>query len=446
MNKILEKFANKKIAILGFGKEGISSYKFLTKHLNNLDITIIDKNEKIKDMDIFNNNTKFNLGNDYLSNIEEFDIILKTPGIDVSSIPSIKEKIVSQVSLLLECTNYNIIGITGTKGKSTTSSLIYKIIKDQNDSTFLLGNIGNPIFDYIDEFNDDSNLVVELSAHQLEYVTSSPHISILLNLFEEHLDFFHDKEKYYLAKLNIFKYKNEEDYALYGSNNNVLVEYINNNNYKGKKIPISLINKNGIYKKENYIYINDKKIYNLSDERLLIGEHNIQNIMFAIYVSYILELDLEKVVESINKFEPLPHRLQKVGTYKGITFYNDTIATIPESSLNGIKSLEKVDTLILGGMDRGIDYSLFPKELLKTGINNFICMPETGNKIGKELEKTKNVYYIDDLEDAVKLAYKITEKGKICLLSPAAPSYNKYKNFEEKGKSYIEFIKKYSNE
>ena len=220
MNNIINKLKDKNLAILGFGKEGYSTYTYLRKHLANPSITIIDQNvnlianypELSKD-----SNLELILGDNYLDNLEKYDYIIKTPGISLQAdlIVKLKNKLTSQMELVLNETDAFIIGVTGTKGKSTTSSLIYQVLKDQNKDVYLVGNIGNPILDYIDLVNDDTILVAEFSAHQLQFIKKSPQIGIILNLFEEHLDYFKEVNNYYLAKLNMFKYQKEDDYALY---------------------------------------------------------------------------------------------------------------------------------------------------------------------------------------------------------------------------------------
>lgn len=162
-------------------------------------------------------------------------------------------------------------------------------------------------------------------------------------------------------------------------------------------------------------------------------------------VAVILDLDLDKIEKTIENFIPLEHRLELVGTFNGITYYNDSIATIPQATINALKSLPKTDTLIFGGMDRGIDYQSLIEYLKESSVKNLICMPKTGYDIGKILESKnigKNFYYIDNLEDAVKLSSEITQKGKIVLMSPAASSYEYFKNFMDKGNKYKEYIKK----
>lgn len=440
--RIIEKLKDKNVAILGFGKEGISTYKFIRRHLNQK-LTIIDKNEKIKENEVLlnDNNIEFVVGDNYLDNLDKYDIIVKSAGVSLKDIDDSKiiDKLTSQYALILEDTDLFTIGITASKGKTTTTTLTYEVIKNQKDNVYLLGNMGNPPLDQIETFDKDSILVIELAALQLQYVRKSPKISCLLNLFEEHLDYFGEKEKYFEAKLNIFKHQESNDYSLYFKDNETLNNYVKNMNFNSNLITISMKDKEDVYLIDNKIYINDEIVYIDTNERHILGTHNLQNIMFTLYICKILNLDLNKAIKVINEFNPLEHRMEFVGTFNNIKFYNDSIATIPEATINCIDALKDVDTLIFGGMDRGIDYNSFIDYLNNSNINNFICMPDTGYKIGKVLNK--NVYFIDDLKEAVDKAYEVTKKGNSCLLSPAASSYNKYKNFEEKGRLYKEYIK-----
>lgn len=437
-NKILEHLKNKKIAIVGFGREGKSTYKFIRKYLNNQELEILDGNEKLLELneELKNDkNLKIITGKNYLDNLEKYDLIIKSPGVKFKDldISKFEDKITSQLGLTLDFYKQNVIGITGTKGKSTTTSLIFKVLKDQGYDAYLLGNIGIPIFDYIEKFNENSKLVIEMAALQLEYVKTSPHIGIILNLFEEHLDFFKSKKHYFLAKLNMFKYQDNSDYGLYTSSNETLDKYVQNGNYI-----TNLIDINKEFKIENnYIIYDNKKIYDSNSERLLLGKHNLTNIMFALRLSELLKLDLQKTINTINQFKPLEHRMEYVATINGVKYYNDAIATIPEATINCVEALKDVDTIIFGGMDRGIDYNDLIDFFNKSKIKNFICMPDTGYKIGKEI-KSKNVYMVETLEDAVKKAKEVTKN--ICVMSPAASSYNAFKNFEEKGRIYKELV------
>lgn len=441
LKSLINILENKNIAIVGFGKEGKSTYNFIRRYLPNQKLTIIDGNKSLLENNKFlyeDNNLQFILGPNYLNNLGIYDLIIKSPGVKFKDIDisKFKDKITSQLGLVLELYKKNIIGITGTKGKSTTTSLIYKVLSDQNYDAHLVGNIGIPIFDEIDNINENTVYIIEMAALQLEFVNSSPHIGLILNLFEEHLDFFKTKNDYYLAKLNMFKYQTEDDYGLYISSNDTLNSYVKSGNYKTNLIDIN----SELSINNNFIEFNGKKLYNINDKRSLLGKHNLIDISFVLRLSELMNLDLEKTILSINMFKPLEHRLELVGTYNDITYYNDSIATIPEATMNAIKSIDNINTLIFGGMDRGIDYKEFIDFLNNSAIENFICMPTTGYNIGKNLIN-KNVYFIENLKDAVEKAKEITKKGATCLMSPAASSYEYFKNFEEKGSKYKEYIK-----
>lgn len=442
-DKIYKKLMNKNIAILGFGMEGRSTYNFIRKY-SDMHLTILDKKDYKDDPLLKNDPNVTIISNNYLDNLEQYDVIIKAPGVVLKDIDisGFEDKITSQLELLLEFFSKNIIGVTGTKGKSTTSTLIYEIFKDQGYDVYLLGNIGNPIFDDIDKFQDNTILVIEMSALQLEFVKHSPHVGIILNLYEEHLDHAGTLEHYHANKLNIFKYMNKEDIAIYAKDNKYLKKYINDT-YKSELITVSIDLNSTVHIKDNFVYYKNKKLYDINSKRNLLGECNLENIMFALMVGEIYYLKLDKTINTINKFKPLSHRLELVGTYKKITFYDDAIATIPEATISAINSLKKVDTLIFGGMDRGIDYNEFVEYLRTSNLSNLICMPTTGYNIGNKLmTSNKRIYMCDTLEEAVKTAKKVTKKDHICLMSPAAASYEYFKNFIEKGEKYQELVRK----
>src|SRR3989344_6819930 len=313
----LEKFKDKKVLILGFAREGKSTSGVFKKYLPNQRIDIADKN----------------INKNYLKNLNRYDVVFKSPGIPnkLKEIKIAKEKGViftSQTKIFLELFNSQTIGITGTKGKSTTSSLIYHILKFAGKKVTLLGNIGKPIFDYLNNVNDDQIFVVELSSHQLSDITVSPRIAVLLNIFPEHLDYYEDFDDYKKAKENIFKFQKPTD-----------------------------------------IYISDEDINNFHLPKIktnLIGLHNIHNIKASFLVSLKLDVSQDDIIKAISTFEPLVDRLERVREINGIKFVVDGLATIPEASLAGIDSfINKSITLILGGFDRGVSFASFGKELIK---------------------------------------------------------------------------------
>lgn len=446
INNLIQYFKDKKVLILGFGREGISTYKLIRKYLKEQQLYIADRKDNFQENNEIlknDNNVICISGEKYLENLNDYDIIMKSPGISFVGIDTTQfiDKIKSQLELLLEFFNIFTIGITGTKGKSTTSSLIYKILKDQNVNTMLLGNIGVPVFDYIDTIQEDSTIVLEMSSHQLEYMKLSPNISILLNIYEEHLDHYDSFEKYIEAKCNIFKYQKTSDSFLYNTDSELLNKFVQNPRAATYKISLNGNEEAEVYLKGEKIYFNNKVIYDKNQPRNLAGDYNLNNIMFALTVSEILKLDINKTIKSISEFKTLEHRLELVGKYDDVLYYDNSIATIPMATIEAVKALKDVDTLIIGGMDRGIDYEDFVKYLNECDVRNIICMPKTGHDIAKKL-KSEKAYVVDTLEEAVDTAKKVTEKGKICLLSPAAASYGFFKNFEEKGNEYKRLVKR----
>ncbi len=440
---LLEFLENKNIVILGFGSQGKATYNYLRKHFKNKTITIADKNENI-DRSELDENTELKLGEKYLENLEKFDLIIKSPGVILKDIDisGFEDKIITDYELLLKYTKGLKIGVTGTKGKSTTSTILYEVLKKQGKKVFLVGNIGNPILNEIDNIDENTITVIEVSSHTLEFAKVSPDIAILLNIYPEHLDHCNSLSDYINAKFNIARYQTNKDYFIYNNDNELIKEY--KFDYKENDIQISInantTSKNKVYLKENSIYFNNMFLMN-SDEKLQIkGEHNINNILFVFAVSEILKLDLDKTIETVKEVKPLKHRMEYIGKVDEIEFYDDAIATIPEATINCIKTLKNVNTLICGGMDRGIRQDELIKFLKNSNVENVICMPETGYIIYDYLKEFKNVYKATNMQEAVKIAKEVTKKNMICLLSPSASSYNDFKNFEEKGDIFKKLI------
>lgn len=451
INKIIEYIDSfDKVLILGFGKEGKSTYNLIRKYLKDKPLFIADSSESLLENNPelkADSNLSFVLGKSYLDNLNNYDLIIKSPGVNFKFLDysSFEDKITSQIDLFLKYSSCITIGITGTKGKSTTSSLVYHVLKNMNKNTILAGNIGIPVFDELDNITDDTIFVIELSCHQLKFVKSSTNISVLLNIYEEHLDLYKSYGDYIEAKLNIFKYQKDNDYKIWGIDSLDSFKYFEEkpNTYSFSTIENKV--SNGIVIKDNGLYLNNELIYDKSRTRNLLGDHNLYNVAAALLVCYILKLDLNKVCDYIDDFKPLEHRMENVGTFKGITFYNDSIATIPSATINCINSIPNVTTVIIGGMDRGLDLSSLVEYLISSGkIETCIFLKDTGYMIKEKLEKqgcTKRLINALDMRDAVLNAYCYTKQGDACVLSPAAASYNVYKNFEERGKDYKRWIK-----
>lgn len=447
LNKLLEFLKEKSILILGAGLEGKSTYDFLRRNFPEKKLFMADKStdllEKYAEF-IEDINLELSMGKNYLNGIEKYDLIVKTPGISFKNIDISKfeNKITSQLQLLLEFVDVFTIGITGTKGKSTTSSLMNKVLKDQGKDAFLLGNIGEPIFDNIEKLKKDSIVVLELSSHALQYVKNSPNIAVLLNLYPEHLDFYVSFEEYVNAKFNVAKFQKEEDFFIYNADNFMIQKHPVRKTDYAVTLQETSDMKNVVYRKENSIYCKDKYVMDLDTTLRLKGMHNMNNIMFVFAVCDIMNLNFKKAIETIKNFEALEHRMEFVGEVNLVEYYNDSIATIPEATINTVKALQKVNTIIVGGKDRGVSQNELEEFLKNSDVENIICLPKTGEFIYHALKNVANkrVFMVQNLQEAVKIAKQVTQKNTICVLSPAASSYGYFKNFQERGKQFKKLV------
>jgi len=456
MNDLIrKKCENKSVVLLGFGREGQDSYRLLRKIFPEKIITIADINSAIAENPLIagDNNLRFQSGDDYLKRINEFDIIFRSPGIPLWNIqPAVpSEKVTSQTELFLDAFSSQVTGVTGTKGKSTASSLIYHILKIAEKDALLVGNIGNPSFHFSGLVTPSTSVVFELSSHQLEFISRSPHISIILNLFQEHLDAYPSYEAYQEAKLNIAKYQGEKDFLIYNADDPVISSHMAGYTGQQQLMPFSTVELPvpGAYIRKGYICFSDemgeKQVWKIHQDRFLRGEHNLKNIIAAVSATMILGLPEEIIAEGISTFKGLEHRLEYVGEYGHIHFYNDSIATVPEACIEAIRAIPGIDTLIAGGFDRGIDYSLLAGFVKTSGVRNLILVGAAGRRIGEELAKIstegKKIFFINRFDDFRDIAFRETKPGLACLLSPAAASYDEFNNFEERGKRFRELVK-----
>lgn len=389
--------------ILGMGREGKATKKYLQTNYPDLKLGEADKAN----------------GPDYLQSQLSYDIAIKTPGIP-------KEKVTipytTATNIFFSKMRNRVIGVTGTKGKSTTASLIYAILQQGGKKSMLLGNIGKPMIDALSEgVSDDALFVVELSSFQLDDIEHSPHIAVALNLFPDHMDYHKSLEDYYNAKRNIVRFQRSVDVFIYNPQFNLLAGWVKNT--YAKAIPFI-------------------PTLPLKDEEIpLLGVHNHDNIRAAVAVAKHFNISDEVIVQAIRTFKPLPHRLERVGEHRSIVFYDDAISTTPESTIAALEALPQVDTIFLGGEDRGYDFRALEKEILAKGVRNIVLFPESGKRIYQNIPPELNILRSSSMREAVEFAYKHGKPGTICLLSTASPSYSLWKNFEEKGDEFVRYIK-----
>ena len=414
VNTIFKRLRGKRILILGFGREGKSSLAFIQKYLPHAIVGVADKNaEALKDL----SGIAVYSGENYFDAVNDYDIVIKTPGISLKDKDIDLSKITSQTDLFLEEFHSQIIGVTGTKGKSTTSTLIYHLLKESGKDAILAGNIGIPVFDIIDQITNKSIIVFELSAHQLQFIHRSPHIGILLNVFEEHLDHFGTFEAYRDAKLNIIRKMGETDWAVTND------EFC----YEAETMMVRSL---------SYQYYDFGVDW---DKIPLKGEHNRLNVKAALCAINAFGVPVDEVLPHLYTFQPLEHRQELVGTFGGVTFYNDSISTIPQAAIAALQTIKNVTFLLLGGFDREIDYTPLIDYLLKNPVKHILYTGKAGNRMCEMLQHAGyqgDIKNFKDLNEAFEIIKSLSKNGDVCLLSPAAASYDQYRNFEERGRVF----------
>lgn len=439
----LSDLTDKKVLILGLGREGEDTYSFLRKLspkkvLGLADQLTLEKlslalQKKLKT----DHKLTPHLGPNYLESLKKYEVIIKSPGIS-PFLPKLKQlkdqQITSQTKLFFDNCPGVIVGVTGTKGKSTTATLIYEILKGGGLDVRLVGNIEKPVLSFLKGANQKTIFVYELSSHQLWDLTKSPHVAVLLNIFQEHLDYYPDFKTYVRAKENITLHQTPQDYLIFNAALPILKEIAVKS--RAQKIPYDL--KKDKEELEKIIPIK---------EIPLPGQFNLQNVMPAIIVGKIFHLPKAKIAQAIRSFKPLGHRLENAGTYQGITFYDDSIATIPEATIEAIETLEeRVQTILLGGFERQQNFQNLAKKILQSRIKNVILFPTTGKRIwqaivdqGNKQDLLPQHFFVNNMKEAIRLAYQHTQKGKICLLSPASPSFGLFRDYKERGDLFKKF-------
>ena len=447
---------DKKVLLVGLAKTGVSTIKKLDKLGASIVVTDIKPKEKLEDiLSQLNglNNVEYILGS-HPEDISDIDLTIVSPGVplDLPFIEKLKEsnvKIIGEVELAYTLSNNPIfVGITGTNGKTTTTSLVGEIFKEANRDTYIVGNIGNPVIDTVDYTDKNSVLVTELSSFQLESIdTFRPKVSSILNITEDHLNRHHTMENYINAKARIFENQEKSDFSILNYDDSIVRSLNKNNNasilYFSRQEKID----QGVYLDENnniVISIDGKQITVLNRNELsLPGDHNLENAMAAILMTYVVGVDLEVIKQVLTTFKGVEHRLEFVTNKNGIMFVNDSKGTNPDSTIKAIGSYERPIILIAGGMDKHSDFTDMMKCATKN-VKELVLLGETADKIEASARKEglENITKVKNMEEAVKKAYALAKDGDVVLLSPGCASWDMYPNFEARGLDFKENIYK----
>jgi UDP-N-acetylmuramoylalanine--D-glutamate ligase len=428
------RLTNKKICFLGFGIENQALLKFLLKNKIKADITVCDARPLASSPSKRRARVRWKLGKNYDQNLDKYDIIFRIAGYPLFTKNIIKAmikgvEISSPTKLFFElCPTKNIIGVTGTKGKGTTASLIYTILKTAGKKVFFGGNIGTPMFSFMDKIKPDGWVVLELSSFQLEDLERSPRIAVFTNFFTDHLaaadplnpNYHKNLIIYWHTKANIFSHQGSRDVLIA---NETLKNKIETADVKGK-----------------IIYFTKSNL-----PTKLIGEHNKRNIAAAILAAQAAGVSQNIIEQSVKKFKGLEHRLEFVTAKNNVRYYNDSFATNPDTAIIALETFKPGSIiLIAGGSDKGSDFSALASETKKS-VKFLILLPGKGtDRIKQALKKIKyqNIYLAGDMAQAVKQAKKEAAAGDIVLLSPACASFGIFKNYKERGQKFKLEVKK----
>ena len=424
IDTLREYVQGKRVLILGFGREGKSTFRALKQAGGWTCLDIADANPvQLEDGEA----VRVFTGPDYLEHMDAYDIVFKTPGIVLPKAPEEYHcTVTSQTELFLRRFREQIVGVTGTKGKSTVTTLIYHVLKQSGKNCLLAGNIGVPMFDVADQIGPETIVVVELSCHQLEYCKQSPSTAVLLNLYEDHLDHYGTFERYVRAKQNIYRHQTAKDTLFCGPA--VLPE-----DCPSRVVPIQT----------DVLPFQD--LEQVEGMRLR-GEHNRYNCAAARLVCGHFGVTDQQFMDALPAYQPLRHRLEYLGQRDGVDYYDDSISTTAESAISAVKSIPNAGILLLGGMDRGIEYGTLVDFLLEGGPEYVVLMYESGARIQRMVEErmgpdgSKRFCRVSDLYQAAAWVKDHARPGSACILSPAAASYGHFKNFEERGEVFRKLI------
>lgn len=458
-----EEIKNKHIAVIGLGVEGYSSVLYLATL--GAKVVVLDSREDVaKPEELVNKGVAFVLGKEYLSHLTGIDVIVRSPGVK-RNLPQLVEAeakgiiITSQTQLFLDWSPAQVIGVTGTKGKGTTSALIYEMLKAQGYDAYLGGNIGKPPFDFLDTLTEKSKVVLELSSFQLEDVTKSPHIAVMLMVTAEHLgadtvgtqNYHESIEDYVAAKRNIATFQTPEDILIV--NRDYPASHESDAHTIGTVYQVSRergVLEDGCYVQDGFVWV--KK--NRQEERiiatkdiLLPGGHNLENVCGATMAARLAGVSREHIADVLKTFKGLEHRLELVGEVHGVKYYDDSFSTTPETAIAAIQAFKQPEVLILGGSSKNSDFTELGSVIAKAdNIRAIIGIGIEWERIKEAIqEHDTNVFMVEgakDMATVVQAASKIAQKGDVVLLSPACASFGMFPNYKVRGEQFKEEVKK----
>ena len=439
------------IVIIGAGESGLGCA--LLAHHNGYNVFVSDNNniDKSSKNSLIENNIDFEENSHNNAINMEPDIVVKSPGIAdsskiVQSFLSKNIQVISEVEFASQFTDSEIIAITGSNGKTTTTLLTHKILNDHKLNVAVGGNLGNS-FSSLITLNDYKYLVLELSSFQLDGIINfKPHIAIITNLSPDHLDRYRDYDHYIESKFRIIMNQSSDDYLIYDADNEKINSYLNQNKTKSKLIPFSIKKRieEGVYYENNSINIsiNKKKIVMSTENFTIKGKHNIKNAMAAATVAHLLKIRKQTIRKSLEHFQGVEHRLENVLTINKVNYINDSKATNVNATYYALDSMEAPIIWIVGGIDKGNNYDELI-ELVQKNVKAIICLGKNNFKLIENFENmVEYIVETTSMDEAVKTAYKIAKPGYNVLLSPACASFDLFDDYEDRGRQFKASVRK----
>ena len=438
-------YENKKIFILGMARSGYEVVKFLNKYNNEILITDMNEQDINHVYELETLGVKVVITKDPLNLLDEsYDAVVKNPGIKydhplVQKAHELDIEVINELEVAYSFLpdNVDIIGVTGSNGKTTTVTLINEFLKQEKDNVYLCGNIGYPVTSIIDKVKEKDILVIEISDHQLcDMYKFKTNISVLTNISETHIDFHDSYERYKQMKKRIFNNHTSDDIAIINYDNDEALKLTSD--IKSDKYYFSKTEKLACYIENDAIYYKGEKVVELTDIKLK-GNHNYENIMAAIMVAKEYNIKNESIVNVLKNFKGVEHRIEYVDTIDGRSFYNDSKSTNNKATITALSSFKEDTILLMGGLDRGIPFDEISSYL--GSVKLIEAFGETKEKVS-EFAKQNNVevHEFDLLKDATLDAYKNSSEGDVILLSPACASWDQYKCFEDRGNEFKELV------
>lgn len=409
-----------KIAIAGYGLEGRASCRYWNQPGN--DLTIVDERESVEGLP---DGVKVELGHDAFSRLADFDLIIRSPSIHPKKL-SYDGKVWSATNEFFAKCPAPIIGVTGTKGKGTTSSLIVSILKAAGKTVHLVGNIGTPAIAELPKIQSEDIVVFELSSFQLWDLQRSPHVAVVLGIEPDHLDVHTDMDDYVAAKANIVIHQSSDDLVVFNQNNDIAREIAEKSQAQRIAYPFAMTD--------------------FADALVIPGEHNVENASAAIAATSEYVTDQNVIRKGLSDFKGLPHRIKFVREVGGVKFYDDSYSSAPSASLAALKSFQAPRIILLGGVDRSVDFSELATYIATDRSIQVVAYGVTKERIGAVLRAQKidedrlHILETTDFSEIVHAAASLAQPGSVVLLSPGCASFDMFRNFTDRGEQFIRIV------